>query len=333
MQTRCLTVDPNQPEPAAIEAAAAVIRAGGLVAFPTETVYGLGASALDPAAVARIFAAKGRPPTNPLIVHVDSAAAARRLVTQWPDAAARLAVAFWPGPLSLVLPKQPLVPDIVTAGGSTVAVRVPAHPVALALLRAAGLPVAAPSANPSQRVSATTAEHVLRWLGGKLDLVLDGGPTPGGIESTVVDAGIRPPRLLRPGMLSAADLNAVLDDGVVTGQGPAGGPIRSPGLTEKHYAPRVPVYLTPDDGRDRIAQLRAVGIRPGWMPLATSPLTDSGDINMVPMPPAPAEYARRLYAVLHALEDAGVGAIVIQLPPRDEPWQAIHDRLRRAAAA
>src|SRR5437660_12869477 len=174
-------------EPAAIAEAAAVLRRGGLVAFPTETVYGLGGNALDPAAVARIFAAKGRPATNPVIVHVADAAGVPLVAAAWPDPAARLAARFWPGPLTLVLPRRPEVPDVVTAAGPTVAVRVPAHPVARALLRAAGVPVAAPSANRSSELSPTTAEHVLRGLGGRIDLILDAGPCPGGIESTVLD--------------------------------------------------------------------------------------------------------------------------------------------------
>lgn len=187
----------------AIERAAEALRSGKLVAFPTETVYGLGASALDSAAVAKIFAAKGRPGNNPLIVHVESAEAARALAADWPAAAERLAEKFWPGPLTLVLPKRDCVPAITTAGAPTVALRSPAHPIARALLKAARLPVAAPSANRSQEVSPTLASHVLRSLGERVDVVLDGGPTTGGIESTVLDLCSQPPRLLRPGPITA----------------------------------------------------------------------------------------------------------------------------------
>src|SRR5579864_4916197 len=196
MPCTVLTVDPQAPDAAAIAEAAALLRAGGLVAFPTETVYGLAANALSADAVSRIFAAKGRPAGNPVIVHVADAAGARALVDDWPAAAERLAERFWPGPLTLVLPRSRQVPDLVTAGGSTVGVRVPAHPVALALLHACGLPLAAPSANRSTRLSPTRAAHVLGDLGDRIDLLLDGGATPGGLESTVLDLTAAPPRLL-----------------------------------------------------------------------------------------------------------------------------------------
>src|SRR5438874_1626045 len=182
MSTRVLTVDPVDPRPATLAEAAEVLRRGGLVAFPTETVYGLGANALDAAAVRRVFAAKGRPPNNPLIVHVADAADVPAVAAAWPDVAERLATHFWPGPLTLVLPRGSALPDEVTVGGPTVAVRVPAHPVALALLRAAGVPVAAPSANRSGHLSPTSAAHVIKGLQDRIDLILDGGPTDGGLE-------------------------------------------------------------------------------------------------------------------------------------------------------
>src|SRR4051812_20749755 len=182
---RVIQVDADAPG-AAVREAAAVLRDGGLVAFPTETVYGLGARALDPASVARIYEAKGRPSYNPLIVHVATVDAARALSSAWPEAADRLAERFWPGPLTLVVPRAPVIPDAVSAGLDTVGVRIPGHPVAHALLEAAGIPVAAPSANRSMGVSPTTAEHVRRSLGGRVDLILDGGPCPVGIESTVL---------------------------------------------------------------------------------------------------------------------------------------------------
>src|SRR5262245_52423466 len=194
MNLSVLVVSPESPEAQAIARAAVVLRAGGLVAFPTETVYGLGANALDATAVRRIFTAKGRPANNPLIVHVAGAAHVGRVAAAWPALAARLAERFWPGPLTLILPRSAAVPDEVTAGGPTVAVRVPAHPVARALLEAAGVPVAAPSANRSTQLSPTTAAHVLRGLNGRIDLLLDGGPTAGGLESTVLDLTTEPPR-------------------------------------------------------------------------------------------------------------------------------------------
>ncbi len=199
ISTRVLRLDPARIDQTAIAEAAAILHSGGLVAFPTETVYGLGASALDADAVARIYAAKARPSCNPIIVHVPDVTAARGLTTSWPEAAERLAARFWPGPLTLVLPRSQAIPDIVTGGGPNVGLRVPAQPIAQALLQAANLPVAAPSANLATYISPTTAQHVLRGLGGRIDCLLDGGPTSAGIESTVLDLTTDPPRVLRPG--------------------------------------------------------------------------------------------------------------------------------------
>ena len=233
-------MDAGHPGPQLLAHAASVIRRGGLVAFPTETVYGLGANALDAAAVARIFAAKGRPSFNPLIVHVPAVAQAQELVTDWPEVAEQLARAFWPGPLTLVLGKRDVVPDIVTAGLANVAVRVPSHPIALALLRAARRPIAAPSANRYTRLSPTTAAHVAASLGDAVDLVIDGGPTTVGIESTVVDVTGPVPRLLRPGMLGLDALRAVVGEVAPPVAAPAvddEAPRPSPGMTARHYAP------------------------------------------------------------------------------------------------
>ncbi|MDF1501573.1 L-threonylcarbamoyladenylate synthase, partial [Roseisolibacter sp. H3M3-2] len=238
------SVDPAAPDPAVLAEAAAVLRAGGLVAFPTETVYGLGAHALDADAVRRIFAAKGRPSYNPLIAHAADADGARALAAAWPDAAERLAAAFWPGPLTLVLPKRPHVPDALTAGLPAVAVRVPAHPVALALLRAAALPVAAPSANRFTELSPTTAAHVAKALGDRVDLIVDGGPAGVGIESTVVDLTGARPALLRPGPLGAEAIGAVLGETPTPGAVPdrVDAPRAAPGMVERHYAPRAEVW-------------------------------------------------------------------------------------------
>ena len=254
-----LSGDPGRDTPL-IRRAAEVLRRGGLVAFPTETVYGLGADALNPAAVARIFAAKGRPPDNPLIVHVaDPQGAGPELVAAWPPAARRLAEAFWPGPLTLVVPAGPGVPAAVTAGLPTVAVRCPDHHVARALIAAAGTPVAAPSANRSGRPSATRAEDVWEDLGEHLDVLLDAGPVPVGVESTVVDVVSSPPRLLRPGGIPVEDLEAVLGEAVAApppvtaGQAPP-----SPGMKYRHYAPRAPLILLagPAGGDEAVAALR-----------------------------------------------------------------------------
>src|SRR5438270_1210329 len=223
-----------------IREAARLIESGRLVAFPTETVYGLGANALDAAAVARIFEVKGRPSTSPLIVHVDSMEMARGLAREWPPAAETLARAYWPGPLTLIVPKRPEVPDIVTAGLDTVGLRMPRHPLALELIRAAGVPVAAPSANRFTELSATTADHVRQSLGDAVDCVLDGGPTQVGIESTVISlAG--PPVLLRPGMISREEIEALI--GPVGTAGAVEGAHPSPGMHPRHYAPRTTLVL------------------------------------------------------------------------------------------
>ncbi len=306
--------------------AAAILRAGGLVAFPTETVYGLGAYALDPAAVRRIFEAKGRPPDNPLIVHVPDATAALSLVQDFPALARRLAERFWPGPLTLVLPRAASVPDVVTAGGPTVAVRAPAHPVALALLRACGLPLAAPSANPSSLLSPTTAEHVLHGLEGKIDLVLDAGPTPGGLESTVLDVTVTPPRLLRPGLISPAEVEVVIGPiaSVPSAQNTA--PARSPGLQERHYAPRTPLELCAR-GSARVDELLRQGKRIGWVTWQQAP----SKAVVERMSEDPTVSSANLYAALHRLDAAGLDCIVVDLPPEGDAWLALRDRLRRAS--
>ena len=314
--TRTPTMPPTLVE---IDAAAAILRAGGLVAFPTETVYGLGANALDPAAVARIFAAKGRPSTNPLIVHVADASRIPPLVDEWPPAARILAERFWPGPLTVVVRRSALVPDIVTGSGPTVALRIPGHPVALALLRAAGVPVAAPSANPSGGLSPTTAEHVRTGLTGKYDLLLDGGPCPGGLESTVVAVGPDGVRLLRPGLIGLAQLEEVVGP-VETDPPPAtpGHPAPSPGLLTRHYAPRTALecVATPADADFLTHLYETAGLK----------------VARYACPPDPAEAAARLYADLHALDAAAPDRIIALLPPDTEAWHTVRDRLARASA-
>jgi L-threonylcarbamoyladenylate synthase len=336
MQTEVLKLDRDHPAPDMIARAAVILGAGGLVAFPTETVYGLGANALDVAAVARIFAAKGRPAANPLIVHVPNAVAATGLAASWPDAAARLAQRFWPGPLTLVLNKNTQVPDIVTAGGATVAVRVPAHPVALALLKAAGVPLAAPSANRSSELSPTSAEHVLRGLAGRIDMVLDAGPTSGGLESTVLDVTTSPPRLLRPGLIAPTDIETIIGPLIRPEREPSAlGPLvpRSPGMLGRHYAPRAPLECVSDDGSDRVAELCRQGLRVGWLTVASQKAKKVPDAHVMlrTMPSDPPAYAAELYAALHELDHAGVDRIVVVLPPSSEEWLAVHDRLRRAS--
>ncbi len=297
-----------EPTAAALEEAARVLAAGGLVAFPTETVYGLGANALDPAAVERIFTAKGRPADNPVIVHVDDVVSARRLARNWPSDAEHLSAAHWPGPLTLVVERADEVPDVVTGGGDTVGLRVPDHPVALALLRAAALPIAAPSANRSESISPTTAQHVADSLGAFVDdlIVLDGGACEVGIESTVVDVTGSARRVLRPGHLRIETGSETADPG--RGSGPA----RSPGQRARHYAPSKPLHLV---DADRVDEERR-----------------EGDA-VLRLPDDPAEAGVRLYAELRRLEaDASVKCIVVARPPEAPEWEAILDRLRRAAA-
>jgi L-threonylcarbamoyladenylate synthase len=334
VRTVILPVNPVAPELEVIAQAADVLRAGGLVAFPTETVYGLGANALDAAAVARIFVAKGRPANNPLIVHVAERSAARVLVAAWPLAAERLAERFWPGPLTLVLPRSAAVPDIVTAGGPTVAVRMPAHAVARALISAAGVPLAAPSANRSTRLSPTRAEHVMRDLDGRVDLVLDGGPTPGGLESTVLDVGTSPPQLLRPGLIAPGEIAAIIGPIEQRIEQPVAdpAPLPAPGMMARHYAPRAPLELADDGGR-RIVEAHCRAHRSvAWLTFEEVPPNLPQQAMRIVMPRDPALYASSLYAVLHTCDDAGVERIVVALPPDTEDWLAVRDRLRRAAA-
>ncbi len=283
-----------------VEHAAELIRAGRLVAFPTETVYGLGANALDAGAVARIFAAKGRPRTSPLIVHVDSVAMARTLASDWPEAAGKLAQRYWPGPLTLVVPKRALVPDIVTAGLPTVGLRMPSHPVALELIRAAGVPIAAPSANRFTELSPTTVSHVPDDLA---DYTLDGGPARVGIESTVLSL-VGDPLLLRPGVIPLTEIEALIGT-VRIASGPAEGAHASPGMHQRHYRPRTPLYLgsPPSQGRGLVLE----------------------------MPGDPREFAATLYRRLHEADTWGFDWITIAMPPDTPEWAGVRDRLQRAA--
>ena len=295
--------------------AAELLRAGRLVAFPTETVYGLGANALDAEAVGRIFAAKGRPATSPLIVHVDSVEMASSLVTEWPASANALAAQFWPGPLTLVLPKTALVPDRVTAGLGTVGLRIPAHPVALALIREAGIPVAAPSANRFTELSPTTAAHVREAFGDRVDLILDGGPCTVGIESTVLSLAGGVPRLLRPGMITQAQLESII--GPVELPAASHGAHAAPGMHPQHYQPKTPLFHGPPPKEGRGAYL--------WWneshPSASS----------VQMPSDPSAYAAALYETLHRLDAEGWDYIAVEPVPLSIEWAGIRDRLTRAA--
>ncbi len=321
-------------DPTAVDFAAQVLRADGVVAFPTETVYGLGAAALHPAAVARIFAAKGRPADNPLIVHVAELAAAEELCREFPAAAQRLAAALWPGPLTLVLHRRPgVVPDITTAGLDTVAVRIPSHPVALALLRATGLPLAAPSANRSGRPSPTTAAHVVADMDGRIDLILDGGPTDVGLESTVLDVTGPVPMLLRRGVVGSDQLAQILGHPVaVLADDSAAAAVASPGLRHRHYAPRAVVELVAEGSAEQ-AVAAAVGRGETVGVVVRRPIAASAGVRVQRLPAALAGYAQALFASLRALDAASVDRIIVEtVPASDGVGAAIMDRLRRAAA-
>ncbi len=326
---------------AAVQRAAELLRAGRLVALPTETVYGLAANALDGRAVAAIFSAKGRPAHNPVIVHVASLEMARSCVTDWPEQANELARAFWPGPLTLVLPRARIIPDIVTSGGSTVGVRWPSHPFIQAVIRECGFPLAAPSANPANCTSPTNAEHVLRGLGNKVPLIVDGGQSQVGIESTVLDLAASPPRVLRPGMISAESLRVVLQDISPRNEAPeigggATSTLRSPGLLPRHYSPRagLKVLSWPDDP-DLARQVEKFGIPVDRVHVVAHTVIPSGtQWGRVSVIPHDAEaFARAIYAELHQCDELGAALIVVEAPPETSEWHAIADRLKRAAGA
>ncbi|WP_016814642.1 L-threonylcarbamoyladenylate synthase [Salinispora arenicola] len=305
--------------------AAAVLRAGGLVAFPTETVYGLGANALDAQAVARIFAAKARPSFDPLITHLAEAAELEKLVGTVSPAVAVLAERFWPGPLTLIVDRPAAIPPIVTSGLETMAVRVPDHAAARGLIAAAGVPVAAPSANRFGQLSPTWAEHVVAGLGAAVDVVLDGGPTRCGIESTIVDVRGERPVVLRLGALPVESLEEAVGP-VTVRPGSSGQPV-APGTLAAHYAPRTPLRLVtgagPVDGGGARRGFLGFRSRPAGEWAAVEVLSSDGDLT---------EAAARLFDALHRLDGAGVDEIVVEPVPEVGVGRAVNDRLRRAAA-
>jgi L-threonylcarbamoyladenylate synthase len=312
-----------------IEKAAALLNAGELVAFPTETVYGLGGDAGNPAAVARIFAAKGRPASHPLIVHVSNLAAARTWAATFPESAVRLAEAFWPGPLTLVVPKAERVLPAVTGGQPTVALRAPAHPVARALLAAFGRGIAAPSANRYGRISPTRADDVREELGDRIAMVLDGGDCEVGLESTIVACLEGRVTLLRPGAVSRMQIADVV--GIVSAAD-AGAP-RSPGRERSHYAPRTPLAVV--DGAELNAAIgRALrrGERLAVLTHAVAPVAPDR-ITWRLLPAEPSRYGHALYATLRQLDRAGAARILVEAVPATEAWAAVADRLGRAAGA
>jgi len=311
-----------------IARAVGILRAGGLVAFPTETVYGLGADASNPDAVARIFAAKGRPADHPLIVHLAAADALDAWAATVPPLARRLAEACWPGPLTLVLRRAPHVPDAVTGGLQTVGLRVPAHPLALELLRAFGGGIAAPSANRFGAVSPTTAAHVREELGDRVDLVLDGGPCDVGVESTIVDLSGEEPAILRPGGLPREQLEAISGRPIPVRHG---GLVRAPGMLDSHYAPAARVLLVhPDVQAERVAVLRGRGLHVGIIAFTTGgPVPGASSVDLGK---SEEEAARELYRALRELDAEGCDAILAWPPEERGLGLAIADRLRRAAA-
>jgi L-threonylcarbamoyladenylate synthase len=327
-----------------LERAAAILRDGGLVALPTETVYGLGANALDAAAVERIFAAKERPAWDPVIVHVASQAMLEGLVEAVPEAARRLMERFWPGPLTLLLPRTRAVPDAVTAGRPLVGVRMPSHPVALELIRQAGVPVAAPSANRFGHVSPTTAAHVLDDLDGRIDAVLDAGPTPRGVESTVLDVTVSPMRIFRPGAVTAEQIAQIAGpvemfrDENALRETPAEA-LPSPGVGLRHYAPRARLELVEGEFGELGARLAAAAValraeRLGAMLPAEVPAPQGIAAERVfawGRWDAPEELARNLYAGLRALDAAGCAVILCPVPEANGIGAAVRDRLRKAA--
>lgn len=335
-QTKLLKAFDPEADSENIALAAATLAAGGLVAIPTETVYGLAANALDSAAVGKIFVAKGRPQDNPLIVHISDLEMLAPLVLRVPEAARVLADRFWPGPLTLVLPRSEAVPPIVSAGLPTVAVRLPSHPVARAIIRQAGVPLAAPSANLSGRPSTTTAQHCITDLTGKVDMIVDAGPCPVGIESTVLSLMGETPRLLRPGAVTLEQLQEVLGrvevDRLVLQQAAAEEPVASPGMKYKHYAPRARVTLVQGDDAQYAAYVNA------HREEGTFALCFTGDLPHLAVPAVDygpkgdqAEQARRLFGALRLLDMRGARWVLARYPSQEQMGLALCNRLLRSA--
>jgi L-threonylcarbamoyladenylate synthase len=321
--------------PELLKAAAArsveLLRAGQVVALPTETVYGLAANAFNATAVSRIFEIKGRPVHNPIIVHVASTEMLQRCVSDWPPIAEKLARAFWPGPLTLVLPRAPEIPDVVTAGGRTVGVRWPSHPFIQMVVRECGFPLAAPSANLANQLSPTNPEHVRRQLGDKIPLIVDGGQSQVGIESTVLDLDVTPPRLLRPGMIHENALLAVIPNLGVGAHGDA--ILKSPGLFPRHYAPRAKLLTAvwkDESGLKVQLAARRVALAKCHVIAHTNVPSQRGFGRVSVIPHDAEAFARAIYAELHRCDELGAESIVVETPPDTIEWRAINDRLKRA---
>jgi len=334
MVTQVLTIETPAHFDAAAIAAADLLRRAKIVVLPTETVYGLAANAFSEVAVRSIYEVKERPAHNPIIVHVASLQMAKLCVSYWPEVATILMKAFWPGPLTLVLPKSERIPPIVTAEGPTVGIRWPSHPFMAEVIRRCDFPLAAPSANPSNQLSPTIAAHALSSLEGKVPLIVDGGPAAVGIESTVLDLSSQPPRILRPGIISSAQIKAILPDVEVSSCG-ENGVLKSPGLLKKHYAPRAKLIQC-SWRNDAELLARARGIEE---PLSNIhviayehiPLSNLfGRVSVIPHDPE--AYARALYSELHQSDNLGARVILVEEPPHSAEWEGIRDRLTRASA-
>ncbi len=335
MDTKILPAHTPELFQTAVRRAADLLRAGQTVALPTETVYGLAANALDENAVANIFRIKRRPSRNPIIVHVASLEMAKRCAGIFPDLAEKLAQAFWPGPLTLVLPRANIIPKIVTAGGETVGIRWPFHPLIQAVIRECGFPLAAPSANLSNQISPTSAAHVLNQLGGAIPVIVDGGQSAVGIESSVLDLTVSPPQILRPGMIHEESLAAVC--GKVRAAGPAGkSPVlRSPGMLKKHYSPKAKLLVLnwADEAGLKFKIQNLKFKTENCHIIAHTQIPSPEPFARVCVIPHDAEaFARAIYAELHRCDEAGAEAIIVEAPPETPAWSGIADRLRRAAA-
>jgi len=313
-----------------------LLRSGRVAAIPSETVYGLAANAFSPEAVAGIYRAKGRPSNNPLIVHVATAAMARACASDWPALAEKLAGQFWPGPLTLVVPKSSRIPDIVAAGGSTVGLRWPSHAFFQSVIRECGFPLAAPSANPSDQLSPTTAEHVIAGLGERIPLIVDAGPCAVGIESTVVDVTGGRPRILRPGIISAEQISQAAGIATEDPQISPDGTLRSPGQLSRHYSPkaRLEVWSWHTDGelKARLAE-RLVPTDHVFVLTHSRVPTEPIPAQVSFIPDDPEAFARALYGYLHQCDDRGAALVVIEQLPSGSAWDGIRDRLQRASAS
>ena len=333
MNTEILSTHTPELFSIAVRRAVELLSAGEVVALPTETVYGLAANALNPEAVAKIYSIKGRPSHNPIIVHIADLPMAKRCVAAWSANAEKLANSFWPGPLTMVLPRAETIPEIVTGGGETVGVRWPAHSFIQAVIRDCGFPLAAPSANLSNAISPTSASHVSKQLGGKLQLIVDGGASHVGIESTVIDLSLRQPRVLRPGMIHAESLAAAIGEGVLNeGAGDESMTLRSPGMLRKHYSPKAKLLVLEwKSDEELMSRTTHHASRTHVIAHTRIPSAD-GFAGVTVMPRDAAAFARAIYAELHRCDEAGAEVIGVEALPNLTEWRGISDRLTRAAA-